>query len=80
MYSVSSACKLIYELLSKNPVGRTRPSKARKSSGNLHQVCIPNTQVNDSPLPMATPAPVKAHKPMRDRLAFTYMPDILTRS
>ncbi len=28
------------------------------------------------PEPMATPAPVSAHRPMRDRLAFTYMPDM----
>ena len=53
---------------------------ARKVSKKLHQDDIPNTQVNDSPLPMATPAPVKAHRPMRDRLAFTYMPDILAES
>ena len=30
----------------------------------------------DLPEPMATPAPVRAHRPMRDRLAFTYMPDM----
>ena len=33
-----------------------------------------------SPLPMATPAPVRAHRPRRDRLTFTYMPDMLTGS